>query len=141
MMIIQKLKMTQSLCSQLNHAQMIDSTKTYEYSIFSLKYIISKNRVVKVFHNSRISNVETCDICFITLSTMTILWKFAVFKDTLRLSRTSINIERVVSVNRIHATLLWNKKNRSSALTSHICLVRRQVDERKNIKLNSKYAL
>ena len=141
MMTIQKLKVIQSLCSQLNHAQMIDSTKAYEYSMSSLKYIISKNRVVKVFHNSKVSNVETCDICFITLSAMTILWKFAVFRDTLRLNRTSVNTERVASVNRIHATLLWNREDRSSALTDHICLVRRQIDERRDLKLNSEYAL
>ena len=140
-MTIQKLKVIQSLCFQFYHAQMIDSTKTYEYSMSSLKYIINKNKIVKVFHNSKMSNVETYDICLITLSAMTILWKFVVFKDTLRFNRISVNTERVVFVNRVHATLLWNKKNRSSALTNHICFVRRQIDERKDLELNSKYAL
>ena len=63
-----------------------------------------------------------------------------VFKNTLRFNHISINIEFVFFVNRAHATLIWNKKNRLSVLTDHIFYVRRQVDERENLILNSKFA-
>ena len=76
-------------------------------------YIVNKNKIVKFFLN-------------------------CVFRNTLRFNHISINIELVSFVNRVHATLIWNKKNRLSMLTNHIFLVRRQINERKNLILNSK---
>ena len=142
------------------------STQTFScnesFSMMSLLYCIKRKLAMKIFFDTKsftcvlktlnVKNLKNhmmiemnirclCESVSNNKSSIMKVFFNCVFKNTLHFNRISINIERVDFVNRVHATLLWNKKDRSSALTNHMFFVSQRVDERKNLIRDSKCAL